>query len=129
MYDALIFGSMISATDPVSVLCTFKEINADQRLFALIFGESILNDAVTLTLYRTLLSYSQIASISFVDVIISFAVLMVGSCILGLIFGFVGSYVLKNINLANSQHVNHEITLMMVLPWVSFLTADVKNIF
>jgi len=43
---------MISATDPVSVLSSFKEINADERLFALVFGESILNDAVTLTLYR-----------------------------------------------------------------------------
>lgn len=116
---------MISATDPVSVLSTFKEIKADENLFAMIFGESILNDAVTLTLYRTLLSYSKIQSISISSVTLSFLILMSSSCFQGVFFGLLGSYILKKINPIYPNHVNHEITVMVVLPWVSFLAADV----
>ena len=48
------FGTLISATDPVSVLALFKEMNADLNLNALIFGESIFNDALTVVLYRAI---------------------------------------------------------------------------
>ena len=53
--ESFAYGVLISATDPVSVLATFKEIKADQNLYSLIFGESIFNDAVTLVLYDTIL--------------------------------------------------------------------------
>lgn len=49
--EAFAFGSLISATDPVSVLATFKEMNADADLYAIIFGESIFNDAVAIVMY------------------------------------------------------------------------------
>lgn len=58
-YECLIFGSLISATDPVSVLATFKEINAHLKLYSLIFGESILNDAISITLYRSLINIKE----------------------------------------------------------------------
>lgn len=49
------FGSLISATDPVAVLSIFKELAVDSDLFYLIFGESILNDAVSIILYNKIL--------------------------------------------------------------------------
>ena len=51
-YYCFVFGSLVSATDPVSVLSSFKEVHAHSKLYSLIFGESILNDAISLTLYR-----------------------------------------------------------------------------
>lgn len=45
------FSSLISATDPVSVLSIFKEIGADINLYSLIFGESIFNDAIGIVMY------------------------------------------------------------------------------
>ena len=44
------FGSLISATDPVSTLALFSAMNADQDLYAIVFGESVLNDAVSIIL-------------------------------------------------------------------------------
>ncbi|CAI7823758.1 unnamed protein product [Closterium sp. NIES-53] len=44
--EALIFGSLISSTDPVAVLAIFQDVGADTNLYALVFGESVLNDAV-----------------------------------------------------------------------------------
>lgn len=51
--ESFAFSSLISATDPVAVLGIFKEIGVDKNLFILIFGESILNDAVSIILFNT----------------------------------------------------------------------------
>ncbi|XP_018409922.1 PREDICTED: sodium/hydrogen exchanger 9-like [Nanorana parkeri] len=48
--DCLFFGSLMSATDPVTVLAIFHELNVDTDLYTLLFGESVLNDAVAIVL-------------------------------------------------------------------------------
>ncbi|XP_053207171.1 sodium/hydrogen exchanger 9-like isoform X1 [Panonychus citri] len=48
--DCLYFGATISATDPVTVLAIFSDLRVDVTLYALVFGESILNDAVAIVL-------------------------------------------------------------------------------
>ena len=49
--ESFAFGALISATDPVSVLAIFKEMNADMNLYTIVFGESIFNDAVAIVMY------------------------------------------------------------------------------
>lgn len=53
MKESFAFGSLISATDPVSVLAIFKEMDADPNLYAIVFGESIFNDAIGIVMYET----------------------------------------------------------------------------
>lgn len=57
--EAFAFGALISATDPVSVLACFKEMDADVHLNAIIFGESIFNDAIAIVMYRIVLSFGE----------------------------------------------------------------------
>jgi len=57
--DAFAFGSLISATDPVSVLAIFKELDADPDLYAIVFGESIFNDAISIVMYETIIQSGQ----------------------------------------------------------------------
>ncbi len=52
MNESFAFGSLISATDPVAVLAIFKEVNVEKNLFALVFGESTLNDAISIILFK-----------------------------------------------------------------------------
>ncbi|KAF1890644.1 hypothetical protein Lal_00013239 [Lupinus albus] len=52
--ECLMFGALISATDPVTVLSIFQELGTDVNLYALVFGESVLNDAMAISLYRTM---------------------------------------------------------------------------
>lgn len=55
--DCLFFGAIISATDPVTVLAIFNELHADVDLYALLFGESVLNDAVAIVLSSSIVAY------------------------------------------------------------------------
>lgn len=50
--DLLNFGAIISATDPVTVLAIFNDLHVDVNMYAMVFGESVLNDAVAIVLSR-----------------------------------------------------------------------------
>lgn len=47
LLSCLLFGAIVSAVDPVAVLAVFEEIHINELLYILVFGESLLNDAVT----------------------------------------------------------------------------------
>ncbi|CAG01389.1 unnamed protein product, partial [Tetraodon nigroviridis] len=55
--DCLFFGAIISATDPVTVLAIFNELHADGDLYTLLFGESVMNDAVAIVLSSSIVAY------------------------------------------------------------------------
>uniref|UniRef100_A0A3Q2CQJ2 Sodium/hydrogen exchanger n=1 Tax=Cyprinodon variegatus TaxID=28743 RepID=A0A3Q2CQJ2_CYPVA len=55
--DCLFFGAIVSATDPVTVLAIFHELQVDVDLYALLFGESVLNDAVAVVLSSSIVAY------------------------------------------------------------------------
>ncbi|XP_030621424.1 sodium/hydrogen exchanger 6a [Chanos chanos] len=57
--DCLFFGAIVSATDPVTVLAIFNELQVDADLYALLFGESVLNDAVAVVLSSILLYFGR----------------------------------------------------------------------
>ena len=52
---ALLFGSIISATDPVAVVALLKELGASKRLSTMIEGESLLNDGTAMVVFYVIL--------------------------------------------------------------------------
>lgn len=57
--DTLYFGALISPTDPLTILAIFHDINVDVNLYALVFGESVLNDAVAIVLSGSIQNYGE----------------------------------------------------------------------
>src|ERR1700744_1480680 len=51
--DAISVGATLSATDPVTILAIFTTYKVDPKLYTIIFGESILNDAIAIVLFET----------------------------------------------------------------------------
>lgn len=52
LLECLTFGSTLSATDPVTILAIFNQYKVDPKLYSVIFGESLLNDAVSIVMYQ-----------------------------------------------------------------------------
>ncbi|CAI0457872.1 unnamed protein product [Linum tenue] len=93
--ECLMFGALISATDPVTVLSIFQELGTDMNLYALVFGESVLNDAMAISLYRTMsLARSHVSSgQNFFMVVVRFLETFVGSMSAGVGVGFISALI------------------------------------
>ncbi|KAJ1527170.1 hypothetical protein ONE63_008701 [Megalurothrips usitatus] len=57
--DSLYFGALISSTDPLTILAIFNDLHVDVNLYALVFGESVLNDAVAIVLSGAIRNYAE----------------------------------------------------------------------
>lgn len=51
--DAMSVGATLSATDPVTILSIFNAYKVDPKLYTIIFGESLLNDAISIVMFET----------------------------------------------------------------------------
>jgi sodium/hydrogen exchanger 3 len=86
--DALLFGSLISAVDPVAVIAIFESTHVNETLNMLVFGESVLNDAVSIVLYRTFYAMRDIPTSEFTPYlpavgITKFAIVSIGGVMVG----------------------------------------------
>ena len=115
---ALLFGTMIAATDPVAVLATFRQLGTDQRLAVLLEGESLLNDGVALVLLVTL-TQAVDGEFSFGGAAGTFLVSVVGGAAIGLGLGWVGHRLIATID----EHLT-EMTISVAMAYGAFLAAE-----
>jgi sodium/hydrogen exchanger 8 len=124
---SLVFGALISATDPVTVLAVFQKLNANVDLYSLVFGESLLNDAVAIVLYRTLLVF-KCNEVSFATVTAgfgSFLAIFIGSLAVGLCFAFMSALIFKHTTMYHEEEFHFlELTLLCTFPYMSFMMAE-----
>lgn len=93
---ALLFGAIVSATDPVAVVAIFRSLNTDEHLQAIVEGESLFNDATAVIAFKvTLLISVATTHISFATPAIDFVELVAGGALVGLLAGLLGLGVLR----------------------------------
>jgi CPA1 family monovalent cation:H+ antiporter len=120
---ALVFGAIISATDPVAVLALFKEYGAPRRLSLIFEGESIFNDGTAVALFLVVLVIAEsgvVNAASIVSGTFSFALMVCGGILFGLVFG---GFFAKLVGYTRSNEFA-AITLTMVLAHVTFICAE-----
>jgi hypothetical protein len=105
--DCMMFGSLVSAVDPVATLTAFASVGIDPRVYSMIYGESILNDAVAIVLFGVFKEVaeadeteSDISSGLAVRVILRIALLSLGSLMCGLLWGLLVTLMWKVYGLA-----------------------------
>ena len=117
---ALLFGSIISATDPVAVVCLLKELGASKRLSTMIEGESLLNDGTAMVVFLVVLDIVEGEEYSVGEIILKFMRLSLGGPLLGLVFGVVITFMLRRIHNDFVLEVNTTIFACFVM----FYTAE-----
>lgn len=126
--ESLTFGALISATDPVSTLAVFQMKRVDPQLFYLVFGESVMNDAVGLVLFDALAKFvgheqtigkDAVAVVAF---FIDFGYIFVGSLVLGIVSGAVVAYLLKVVDMRETRLL--ELSLYVLFIYLPFFAAE-----
>ncbi|GMF43682.1 unnamed protein product [Phytophthora fragariaefolia] len=125
MAESLTFGSLISATDAVSILAVFQELHVDPTLFYLVFGESSLNDAVAICLFET---FSRFIGHSYefkpmLFAIFEFGLVLTGSTMIGVVFGMIPALLFKYGNLRSN--LLHEVGVYVMFAYLPFVVSQV----
>ncbi|RNA14047.1 putative Na(+) H(+) antiporter nhx-9 isoform X1, partial [Brachionus plicatilis] len=125
MLHCFVFSALISAVDPVAVLATFVEIHVNDMLYIVVFGESLLNDAVSVVLYRMFDSFADMApeSIGALNITlggVSFLYVAFGGVLTGIIFGILACFTTKF-----TEHTPVlEPLIILTYSYLSYLTAE-----
>lgn len=98
---ALLFGAIISATDPIAVLALFKTLGAPKRLALVADGESMFNDATAVIAFRAISAFvvaNQVFKLeSLFDSTMDFLYVFLGSILVGIVIGYAASYIFAHI--------------------------------
>ncbi|NWH69292.1 SL9A9 protein, partial [Piaya cayana] len=127
--DCLFFGSLMSATDPVTVLAIFHELHVDADLYALLFGESVLNDAVAIVLTYSISIYSPkenpntFDAAAFFQSVGNFLGIFAGSFAMGSSYAV---HLTKFTKLCEFPML--ETGLFFLLSWSAFLSAEAAGL-
>lgn len=126
--ESFAFGSLISAVDPVATLAIFHALDVDPTLNMLVFGESILNDAVSIVMTNTILEmgseqYADSSSFeTFFSAVGNFLVMFSASAAIGIAFALISALLLKHVDLRSTPSL--ELGTMLIFSYAPYGLAE-----
>ena len=126
LMDALSFAAVISATDAVAAL-TFIHEDTEPKLFSILFGEGVVNDAVCIVIYKILTDFQreggQFSLSSVMSMLGTFVSLFLWSFVIGLGMGIIGSLILKSLK-KYSIGRPAECALICLFAYLSYILSE-----
>ena len=124
--ESMSVGATLSATDPVTILAIFTTYKVDPKLFTIIFGESILNDAIAIVLFETAQKYKdqdagKMTIFTLFESIGVFLLVFFGSLVIGIIIGMITSLMLKFTHVRRFPRT--ESCLILLIAYASYFFA------
>ena len=117
---ALLFGSIISATDPVAVVSLLKELGAPLKLATIIEGESLLNDGTAMVVFMIILELVEGKTFDLFKSLGVFCRLSFGGLLLGLLSGMLTSFLVRR----TMKNPTLEINLTIMAAYLTFFIAE-----
>ena len=121
----LIFGALVSATDPVSVVALFRSMGVPKRLQVLLEGESLFNDGTAIVIFNLVLAMAVrgLESFNLTASLVDFVVVSGGGLVIGLILGSLVSQLISRID-----DYLIETTLTCILAYGAYLIAQLLGV-
>ncbi len=118
-----LFGAILSATDPVSVVSLMKSTNCSTKLTMIISGESLLNDGSAMILY--LFFFNMINGYYYnASNFISFcAEMLILSPLIGFVIGGICSLLMRRINMPTNTHIDFQLICTFIAAYLSYYIA------
>ena len=123
---ALLFGAVISATDPVAVLSLFKEFGAPKRLTMIFEGESLFNDGTAVALFMVVLAVAT-SGFDGVTTVLDGALLFGGMLLFGIVFGLMVAGAFSGLLRLVKSNEFVAVTILIVSAHVTFILAELIN--
>ena len=127
--EAISVGATLSATDPVTILAIFNTYKVDPKLYTVIFGESILNDAIAIVIFETAQRYrpggirhGALSVAGFFEAVGYFFLIFFGSLLLGVIVGIATALLLKYTLVRRYPKI--ESCLVVLIAYASYYFAN-----
>ena len=125
-FESMTFGALVSAVDPVATLAVFGALKVETNLNYRVFGESIINDAVSIVLFRvfgTYMSKPWLGAESMLAAAKMFGFVGGGSIVMGMLMGFCASLVLK------LSHIHDPLLAAGVFIMSSYVSYEISEAF
>ena len=116
---AMVFGALISATDPVAVVSMFRSLGVSRRLAVLVESESLLNDGTAIVVFNLAMAAALTGHFNLVQSIGDFFRVAIGGAVIGLVLGWIVSRV---ISMVDDYLI--ETTLTTLLAFGAYLIAE-----
>ncbi|KAE8146020.1 Sodium/hydrogen exchanger family-domain-containing protein [Aspergillus avenaceus] len=125
--EAISVGATLSATDPVTILAIFNLYKVEPKLYTVIFGESILNDAIAIVLFETAQKYADsdagsLTFLNFFEAIGLFLLVFFGSMLVGMIVGIMTALGLKHTLVRRMPKI--ESCLIVLIAYASYFFSN-----
>lgn len=131
-FESMTFGALISAVDPIGSLAIlsgifkvdkFKDKN-NPLLYNLVFGESVLNDAVAIVLFNSFAKYihKDFTAVAVFEILGSFLLTFCGSLFFGIVFGLITTLLFKHSHIHNNS--NFEIFTVFFMSYGSYVLCE-----
>ncbi|KAH7699274.1 sodium/hydrogen exchanger, partial [Aphelenchoides avenae] len=119
------FATLISAVDPVAVISVFEEMHVNRVLYICVFGESLLNDAVSVVLYHTTNIMSEVGldnlrSVDYFTALTSFFTVSLG----GILIGFIGALLTALLTKYSQKSSTSAIVGCFIFPYMAYIVAE-----
>lgn len=127
--EAFLYGSLISAIDPVATLLVFNKSKAPSLLFNLVFGESVLNDAVAIVVFTLFQDFvasgnEKVTMSTLISMSADLAFIGIGSVVLAAVVCYSSAYFLRNADASLREHPTYEISIILLSAYASYVAAD-----